>query len=151
MISTRVMIACFLSVVMVDIAQGAEFDEGEIVDLFPAQNWATLNADATAPKEEPPPPPIVEPPPEPVAPPVKKEAPFQVIGEWQEENRRIFILEEMGRIFLLGGKNCHLPDVVHPGKEIAEGYRLRKLGQNSVVIVDAEKNEYELSVPTPDS
>ncbi len=142
-------IAFFLSITVVGIAQGAKSDKGEAVDIFPAQSWAALNAGAAVPEEAPPPPPVIEPPPEPepIAPPVKKEAPFQVIGQWQEENRRIYILEGMGRIFLLCGKDCHLPDVISPGKEIVAGYRLRKLRQSSVVIIDAEKNEYELPVP----
>ncbi|PCE26462.1 hypothetical protein [Burkholderia ubonensis] len=151
--------AAALALAAACVAGGSVAQEGAgqapIVDVFPAQSWASLGAE---PAPDNPAPPVAEPEPEPPsldtpidAPPVAA-VPFDIVGEWRQSdprNQRIVVLEGMGRTFLLCGSRCGVRDAVLPGDEIAEGYRLKKLGEQGTVIVTRDSTDVELSPPVP--
>ncbi len=127
--------------------------QAPIVDVFPAQSWASLGAEPA--RDEPPPVAAPEPVPpaldDPIdaAPPPAAAPPFEIAGEWRENHQRIVVLEGAGRTFLLCESRCGVRDAVLPGGEIAEGYRLKKLGEQGTVIVARDSTEVELSPPVP--
>ncbi|VWD61725.1 hypothetical protein BLA50215_07448 [Burkholderia lata] len=148
--------AAALALAAACVAGGSVAQEGAgqapIVDVFPAQNWAMLGAEPASDS----PPPVAEPEPEPPslddpidAPPVAA-PPFAIAGEWRENDQRIVVLEGAGRTFLLCESRCGVRDAVLPGGEIAEGYRLKKLGEQGAVTVTRDSTDIELSplVPT---
>ncbi|KAB0637484.1 hypothetical protein WT67_28550 [Burkholderia stagnalis] len=148
--------AAALALAAACIAGGSVAQEGAghapIVDVFPAQSWASLGAE---PAPDAPPPPVAAPEPEPPsldepidAPPVAA-PPFDIAGEWRENDQRIVVLEGAGRTFLLCESRCGVRDAVLPGGEIAEGYRLKKLGEQGTVIVARGSTEVELLPPVP--
>ncbi|WP_252996834.1 hypothetical protein [Burkholderia sola] len=126
-----------------------------IVDVFPAQSWASLGAEPA--RDDPPPVAAPEPAPEPEPPsldtpidaPPAAAVPFEIAGEWRESGQRIVVLEGIGKTFLLCGSRCDVRDAVRPGDEIAEGYRLKKLGEQGTVIVTRGSADVELSLPVP--
>ncbi|MFP3501932.1 hypothetical protein [Burkholderia sp. SIMBA_062] len=125
-----------------------------IVDVFPAQSWTSLGVDPAPPaaSPEPEPEPATEPPSldDPIdGPPVAPPPPFEIAGEWRENGRRIVVLEGVGRKFLLCEARCGVRDAVLPGGEIAEGYRLKKLGEEGAVTVTRDSTDVELSPPVP--
>ncbi|EMN1932185.1 hypothetical protein RVV18_006692 [Burkholderia ambifaria] len=149
--------AAALALAAACVAGGSVAREGAghapIVDVFPAQNWASLGAE---PASDSPPPPVAEPEPEPPsldepidAQPVAEPL-FAIAGEWRENDQRIVVLEGAGRTFLLCASRCGVRDAVLPGGEIAEGYRLKKLGEQGAVTVTRDSTDIELSplVPT---
>ncbi|MDR3386741.1 MAG: hypothetical protein P4L92_06775 [Rudaea sp.] len=136
------------------LAQEGQATPGEIaqpmVDVFPAQSWASLGAEpapAAAPA------PVEAPEPEapaldaPIEPERTVQAPFEVTGEWRENSRRVVVLEGMQQVFLLCEASCDVRDAVLPGREIANGYRLKSLGPKGAVIVAEDKTEFELLAP----
>ncbi|MBP0714209.1 hypothetical protein ABXK61_12895 [Burkholderia sola] len=126
-----------------------------IVDVFPAQSWASLGAEPA--RDDAPPVAAPEPAPEPEPPsldtpidaPPAAAVPFEIAGEWRESGQRIVVLEGIGKTFLLCGSRCDVRDAVRPGDEIAEGYRLKKLGEQGTVIVTRGSADVELSLPVP--
>ncbi|WP_321790387.1 hypothetical protein [Burkholderia pyrrocinia] len=126
-----------------------------VVDVFPAQNWASLgaedasagaSAEAVAPEAEPPA--LADPidaTPVPTAPPM----PFEIAGEWREQGQRIVVLDGGGRTFLLCGRRCGVRDAVLPGTEIADGYRLKTLRETGPVVVTRDGADVDLSPPSP--
>ncbi|WP_232459607.1 hypothetical protein [Burkholderia ubonensis] len=131
-------------------------DAPRIVDVFPAQTWASLGAeDAGAAEPAPVAAPEPEPEPEPEPPaldapidarPVEP-MPFDIAGEWRENGKRIVVLEGGGRTFLLCESRCGVRDAVLPGGEVADGYRLKTLGAQGPVIVSRDSTDHELIVP----
>jgi hypothetical protein len=132
----------------------AHEDAGQppVVDVFPAQSWVSLGAEQ-APDTPAASPPVAEPEPEPPAldapidAPPAAPVPFEIIGEWRENGRRVVALEGMGRTVLLCDARCGVRDAVLPGGEIADGYRLKKLGGQGAVIVARDSTDVELSLP----
>lgn len=126
-----------------------------IVDVFPAQSWASLGAEPA--RDDPPPVAAPEPAPEPEPPSLDTPidaapaaaVPFEIAGEWRESGQRIVVLEGVGKTFLLCGSRCDVRDAVRPGDEIAEGYRLKKLGEQGTVIETRGSTDVELSLPVP--
>lgn len=143
-----------LALAAAGVAGGSAAQDGAslapIVDVFPAQSWVSLGAE---PAGDAPPPPAAEPEPEAPALDAPIDArpavamPFDVAGEWRQNGRRIVVLEGMGRTFLLCEARCGVRDAVLPGGEIAEGYRLKKLGEQGAVIVARDSTDVELSLP----
>ncbi|WP_244138303.1 hypothetical protein [Burkholderia stabilis] len=124
-----------------------------IVDVFPAQNWASLGAEdaaAGAPPAETAPP-EAEPPeladPIDVAP--VQPMPFEIAGEWREQGQRIVVLDGGGRTFLLCGRRCGVRDAVLPGGEIIDGYRLKTLRDTGPVVMTRDGTDVELLPPSP--
>ncbi|MGU7779879.1 hypothetical protein [Burkholderia sp. PU8-34] len=123
-----------------------------IVDLFPAQSWASLGAETVSDAEPPPDAvPASDMPPldTPIDAPPVASAPFDIAGEWRENGHRIVVLESAGKTFLLCDSRCDVRGAVRPGGEIAEGYRLKKLGKQGAVIVTRGGTDVELSPPVP--
>ncbi|WP_232490520.1 hypothetical protein [Burkholderia ubonensis] len=127
-------------------------DAPRIVDVFPAQSWASLGAEDARAAE---PAPVAAPEPEPEPPaldapidarPVEP-MPFDIAGEWRENGKRIVVLEGGGRTFLLCESRCGVRDAVLPGGELADGYRLKTLGAQGPVIVSRGGTDHELVVP----
>ncbi|WP_244137275.1 hypothetical protein [Burkholderia pyrrocinia] len=126
-----------------------------VVDVFPAQNWASLGAEdasagalAEAGASEAKAPALADPidaAPAPSAPP----APFEIAGEWREQGQRIVVLDGGGRTFLLCGRRCGVRDAVLPGAEIADGYRLKALRETGPVVMTRDGADVELSPPSP--
>ncbi len=125
-------------------------DAPRIVDVFPAQSWASLGAEDAVAAE---PAPVAAPEPEPPALDAPIDArpvepmPFDIAGEWRENGKRIVVLEGGGRTFLLCESRCGVRDAVLPGGEVADGYRLKTLGAQGPVIVSRGSTDHELIVP----
>ncbi|HDR9756170.1 TPA: hypothetical protein ACK3Q6_005680 [Burkholderia cepacia] len=123
-----------------------------IVDVFPAQSWVSLGAEDAPPgtpdSVEPPaaePPALSDPIDAAAAPPM----PFEIAGEWRTQGQRIVVLEGDGKTFLLCGRRCGVRDAVLPGGEIADGYRLKTLGETGPVVMTRNGSDIELSPPSP--
>lgn len=58
------------------------------------------------------------------------------------------MLERGGRTFLLCAQACPVRDAVLPGGEIADGYRLKRLGE-AAVIASGNGPDIELSLSSP--
>ncbi|KVV39086.1 hypothetical protein WK81_23225 [Burkholderia ubonensis] len=127
-------------------------DAPRIVDVFPAQSWASLGAEDARAAE---PAPVAAPEPEPEPPALDapidarpiEPLPFDIAGEWRENGKRIVVLEGGGRTFLLCESRCGVRDAVLPGGELADGYRLKTLGAQGPVIVSRGGTDHELVVP----
>ncbi|WP_175689621.1 hypothetical protein [Burkholderia anthina] len=147
-------IAAALALAGAAFAGGSAAQDGAglapVVDVFPAQSWVSLGAEPAV-DAAPPPPPAPEPEAPPLDAPIDARpaalVPFDVAGEWRQNGRRIVVLEGMGRTFLLCDARCDVRDAVLPGGEIAEGYRLKKLGEQGAVIVARDSTDIELSLP----
>lgn len=124
-----------------------------IVDVFPAQSWASLGAEdaaaVTPPAEAAPP--VAEPPAlaDPIDAAPVPVVPFDIAGEWREQGQRIVVLDGGGKTFLLCGRRCDVRDAVLPGGEIADGYRLKALRDTGPVVVTRGGADVELSPPSP--
>ncbi|VWD41289.1 hypothetical protein BLA39750_05398 [Burkholderia lata] len=149
-------IAAALALAAACVAGGSAANEppelAPIVDLFPAQSWTSLGAEAATDAELPPdvaPESDMPPLDTPIDVPPVASAPFDIAGEWRENGHRIVVLEGAGKTFLLCESRCGVRDAVQPGGEIAEGYRLKKLGKQGAVIVTRGSTDVELSPPVP--
>ncbi|MCA8275638.1 hypothetical protein LGN17_24465 [Burkholderia sp. AU30280] len=129
-----------------------------VVDVFPAQNWASLGAEdasasalAEARVSEAEAPALADPIDTAPAPsePSEPSAPFEIAGEWREQGQRIVVLDGGGRTFLLCGRRCGVRDAVLPGAEIADGYRLKTLRETGPVVMTRDGADVELSPPSP--
>ncbi|WP_321936923.1 hypothetical protein [Burkholderia cepacia] len=123
-----------------------------IVDVFPAQSWVSLGAeDAPLATPDPVEPPAAEPPAlsDPIDAAAAPPMPFEIAGEWRTQGQRIVVLEGDGKTFLLCGRRCGVRDAVLPGGEIADGYRLKTLGETGPVVMTRNGSDIELSPPSP--
>ncbi|KVS23980.1 hypothetical protein LGN07_06490 [Burkholderia cepacia] len=123
-----------------------------IVDVFPAQSWVSLGAEDAPPgTPDSAEPPAAEPPAlsDPIDAAAAPSMPFEIAGEWRTQGQRIVVLERDGKTFLLCGRRCGIRDAVLPGGEIADGYRLKTLGETGPVVMTRNGSDIELSPPSP--
>ncbi|RAQ16566.1 hypothetical protein DPR02_02285 [Burkholderia cepacia] len=123
-----------------------------IVDVFPAQSWVSLGAEDAPPgTPDSVEPPAAEPPAlsDPIDAAAAPSMPFEIAGEWRTQGQRIVVLEGDGKTFLLCGRRCGVRDAVLPGGEIADGYRLKTLGETGPVVMTRNGSDIELSPPSP--
>ncbi|NTX42715.1 hypothetical protein HT749_04775 [Burkholderia cepacia] len=123
-----------------------------IVDVFPAQSWVSLGAEDAPPgTPDSVEPPAAEPPAlsDPIDTAAAPSMPFEIAGEWRTQGQRIVVLEGDGKTFLLCGRRCGVRDAVLPGGEIADGYRLKTLGETGPVVMTRNGSDIELSPPSP--
>ncbi|MDN7859173.1 hypothetical protein [Burkholderia cepacia] len=123
-----------------------------IVDVFPAQSWVSLGAEDAPPgTPDSVEPPAAEPPAlsDPIDAAAAPSMPFEIAGEWRTQGQRIVVLERDGKTFLLCGRRCGVRDAVLPGGEIADGYRLKTLGETGPVVMTRNGSDIELSPPSP--
>lgn len=126
----------------------ATLEGREIIDIFPAQSWASMEPKATA-KTEPAPDSAAQ---EDTAPPVaaaeRSQAiasqPFEIVGEWREQGSHIFVLAGTDRTFILCDSACRVRGAIHPGEEIANGYRLKNLSGAGATIVAEDGRSSDL-------
>jgi hypothetical protein len=124
-----------------------------VIEVFPAQNWAGLGADA---------PPIAEPTLAPelpaqvdpdsfgaadAAPPAAAPLPFRLSGEWRDNGRRIFVLDGAPGLRLLCEQRCALRDALRPGDEIVPGYRFEAVRPAGVLIRTEDGATHTLPMP----
>ncbi|MFY3138350.1 hypothetical protein ACOTFF_14055 [Achromobacter xylosoxidans] len=120
----------------------------EIVDIFPAQSRASIGqkepvaaeptADAPAGGDVAAQVAAAE------SPPAVASPPFEIVGEWREQGTHIFVLDGAGRTFILCDSACTIRGTIHPGEEIAEGYRLKSLSGTGVTIVAEDGRSLDL-------
>ncbi|GAB1847312.1 hypothetical protein MyNCGM683_21590 [Achromobacter xylosoxidans] len=120
----------------------------EIIDVFPAQSWASLGvantepvkpttevaAQADAAAQAPAVPVSLKPVP----------PPFEVVGEWREAGALVFVLDGGERTFILCDSACAIRGAIHPGEEIADGYRLKNLSSAGLTIVANDGRSHDL-------
>ncbi|WP_207001681.1 hypothetical protein [Trinickia mobilis] len=142
--------AIALFAAMLGAAALSSADEGESIDLFPTQSFASLSAAAQkneaadikliTPDEE-------EEGKEGVKAETIRPMPFSVTAEWKEGRQRVVVLEGMGQIFLIC-QACSVKDAIRPGKEISGGYQLARLEAAAAVLLTPEKSEVSLPLFT---
>lgn len=125
----------------------ARLEGKEIIDIFPAQSWASMGPKATA-GTEPAPGSAGQEDTAPAVTAVERSQeiasqPFEIVGEWREQGAHIFVLAGTGRTFILCDSACGVRGAIHPGEEIADGYRLKSLSGAGVTIVaeDGRSND----------
>lgn len=115
-----------------------------IVDIFAVQSWDSLGAINAPPAQEENP---EEPSPPPPSDPVPLPPPFAVVGQWQERNMRMVILERKGETFILCSSACNIRGAVLVDQKITDGYRFKKMNGNALIVAGSDGMLHALDLP----
>lgn len=132
------------------IAAPDEHSHRPVVNVFAVQSWGTLGA------AEP------EPPKQTTAHEEAEEtfhpssenvstllphAPFEVMGQWHDNETYAVMVSRQGETFIACRSACAIDGAVFPGQAFSDGYQLKKLTKDQLVIVSSDGQRHVLALP----